>query len=334
MEHHMLIHLATYRRAVGVLVATGALLSTLISSAHAQTYPTRTIKMVVSFAAGGTTDILARLLAQNLSKALDRAVIVENRPGAGGIVGNDYVAKSPADGYTLLLGSASSLAVNVSLYKSIPYDQKKDLAPLMQIATGPFVIVVNPKVPAKNLAELIALAKAEPGAINFGSSGNGTSIHLAGELLNSMAHIKLTHVPYKGTGPAMQDTLSGQVQMTITDMAPLVPYIASGNLRPLAQTTSQRSKLLPDLPTVAETVPGYDATSWYGLMVPAHTPKPIVQKLHDELSKIMQAPDVKKRYAQLGVEPVADTSEQFGEYIDSETAKWAEIVKRSGATVD
>jgi tripartite-type tricarboxylate transporter receptor subunit TctC len=297
-------------------------------------YPNRPIKMVVSFAAGGTTDILARLLAQKLSTALGQPVIVENRPGAGGIVGNDYVAKSPPDGYTLLLGSTSSFAVNVSLYSSMPYDQKKELAPLMEVASGPFIIVINPAVPAQNLQEFIALAKTEPGRLNFGSSGNGTSTHLAGELLNSMAGIKITHVPYKGTGPAMQDTLSGNVQMTITDMAPLVPYIESGKLRPLAQTGAQRSKLLPNLPTVAETVPGYDATSWYGIMVPARTPKPIVDKLNAELTKILSAPDVQQRFAQLGVEAVPDTPEHFGAYIASETAKWAEIVKRSGAKVD
>lgn len=324
----------TRRHLLRLAVCAGALLCGASAQVQAAGYPDRPIKIVVSFAAGGTTDILARLLAQKLTVAMGQAVIVENRPGAGGIVGNDYVAKSAPDGYTILLGSTSSLAVNVSLYHSLPYDQKKDLMPLMEIATGPFVIVVNPGVKANNLRELIDLAKREPGSLNFGSSGNGTSIHLAGELLNSMAHIKITHVPYRGTGPAVQDTLAGSVQMTITDMAPLVPYIESGKLRALAQTMLQRSKLLPDLPTVAETVPGYDAASWYGLMMPANTPKPIIDRLHAELSKIMQTPEVQQRYAQLGVEPVGNTPEQFGDYIASETAKWAEIVKRSGAKVD
>jgi len=309
-----------------------ALLSPLAVSAQA--YPSKPVRIVVAFSAGGTTDILARMLAQKLSEAMGQQFIVENKPGAGGTVGNAFVAKSPPDGYTLLMGSASSLAVNVSLYKSLPYDPQKDLTPLMQVATGPFVIVVNPGVPAQNMRELIALAKAKPGEIAFGTSGNGTSLHLAGELLNTMAGIKLTHVPYKGTGPATIDTISGVVQMTISDMVPFVPHIAAGKLRPLAQTTLERSKLLPDLPTVAETVPGYDATSWYGLMVPGGTPQPIIDKLHAELSKIMQSPDVKQRYSQLGVDPVVNTPEQFRAFIQAETVKWAEVVKRSGAKID
>lgn len=323
---------ATRRRFAGVLLGAVALLSPL--AALAQAYPAKPVKIIVSFSPGGTTDILARMLAQKLTEAMGQSFIVENKPGAGGIIGNDYVAKSPADGYTLLMGSASSLAVNVSLYKSFPYDPQKDLVPLMEVATGPFVIVVNPNVPAKTLPELIALAKAKPGQINFGTSGNGTSLHLAGELLNTMAHIKLNHVPYKGTGPAMLATISGEIQMTLSDMVPFAPHIAAGKLRALAQTTAQRSKLLPDLPTVAETVPGYDATSWYGMMVPANTPQPIIQRLHAELAKIMQSQDVKQRYAQLGVDPVVNTPEEFKAYIQSETAKWAEVVKLSGATIN
>ena len=333
LEYSMNLKLNLYRRCIaGLALSATALLFSFASVA--QTYPTKPVKIVVAFSAGGTTDILARMLAQKLSDAMGQPFLVENKPGAGGILGNDFVAKSPADGYTLLMGSASSLAVNVSLYKSFPYDPQKDLAPLMQVATGPFIIVVNPGVPAKNLTELIALAKAKPGQVNFGTSGNGTSLHLAGELLNTMADIKLTHIPYKGTGPAMMDTIAGQVQMTISDMVPFVPHIQAGRLRAIAQTTAQRSKLLPDLPTVAETVPGYDATSWYGLMVPANTPQAIIQRLHAELSKIMQSADVRLRYSQLGVDPVVNTPEQFKAYIQSETLKWAEVVKRSGAKVD
>ena len=319
-------------RFAALFFGAAALLAPVVASAQA--YPSRPVKIVVSFSAGGTTDILARLLAQKLTEATGQSFIVENKPGAGGIVGNDFVAKAPADGYTILMGSASSLAVNVSVYKSIPYDPKKDFAPLMQVASGPFVIVVNPSVPAKTIGDLIALAKASPGTINFGTSGNGTSLHLAGELLNAMAGIKLTHVPYKGTGPAVLDTVSGQIQMTLSDMVPFVPHIAAGKLRPLAQTTLKRSRLLPDLPAVAETVPGYDATSWYGFMVPANTPAPIIGRLHAELSKILQSDDVKQRFSQLAVDPVVNTPEEFRTFIEAETAKWADVVKRSGAKVD
>jgi tripartite-type tricarboxylate transporter receptor subunit TctC len=303
-------------------------------SGIAQNYPTRTVKIVVSFSPGGTTDILARLIGQKLTESLGQPFIVENKPGAGGILGNDYVAKSQADGYTILMGSTSSLAVNVSLYKSIPYDTQKDLTPLMQIATGPFLIVINPTVPAKTLTELLALAKAKPYQINFGSSGNGTSTQLAIELLNTMADVKFNHIPYKGIGPATIDTISGQVQMTISDMVPFGPHIASGKLRAIAQTSINRSKLIPDLPTVSETIRGYDATSWYGLMVPANTPKPIILKLHSELVKIMIYPEIIQKYSQLGVEAVPNSPEDFKNYIHSETIKWADVVQRAGVKAD
>ena len=297
-------------------------------------YPNKPVKIVVSFSPGGTTDILARFLAQKLTDSLGQSFVVENRAGAGGTLGNDFVAKSPPDGYTLLMGSASNLAVAVGMYKNLPYDYKKDLIPVAQVAGGPFVIVVNPQVPANNLRELIALAKAKPGQITFATSGNGTSLHLAGELINAMADIKMNHIPYKGTGPATMDTISGTVNMTLSDMVPFVPHIQSGKLRALAQTTAQRSRLLPDLPTVAETLPGYDATSWYGIMAPAGTPAAIVQRINQELTKILQQADVRTRYAGLGVDPVIQSPEQFAQFINSEQAKWADVIRRSGAKFD
>ena len=297
-------------------------------------YPNKPVKIVVSFSPGGTTDILARFLAQKLTDSLGQSFVVENRAGAGGTLGNDFVAKSPPDGYTLLMGSASNLAVAVGMYKNLPYDYKKDLIPVAQVAGGPFVIVVNPQVPANNLRELIALAKAKPGQITFATSGNGTSLHLAGELINAMADIKMNHIPYKGTGPATMDTISGTVNMTLSDMVPFVPHIQSGKLRALAQTTAQRSRLLPDLPTVAETLPGYDATSWYGIMAPAGTPAAIVQRINQELTKILQQADVRTRYAGLGVDPVIQSPEQFAQFINAEQAKWADVIRRSGAKVD
>jgi len=321
------------RRNVVVALGAAAIGTPLAGLAQAG-YPNKPVKIVVSFSPGGTTDILARFLAQKLGEAIGQPVVVENKPGAGGILGNDFVVKSPADGYTFLMGSASNLVVAPNMYKNMPYDAKKDLIPVAQAAAGPFVIVVNPQVPAKTFPELLALARAEPGKITFATSGNGTSLHLAGELINTMAGVKMTHVPYKGTGPAMLDTISGQVNVTLSDMVPFVPHIQAGKLRPLAQTTAQRSKLLPDLPTVAETLPGYDATSWYGLMAPAGTPPAIVQRVNQELGKILQQADVRARYAQLGVDAVNMSPSEFGVYINREMAKWADVIAKSGAKVE
>lgn len=321
------------RRSLASMLGAALLSAPLAGMAQAG-YPNKPVKIVVSFSPGGTTDILARFLAQKLTDSVGQSFLVENRAGAGGTLGNDFVAKSQPDGHTLLMGSASNLAVAVGMYKNLPYDYKKDLIPVAQVAGGPFVIVVNPQVPANNLRELIALAKSKPGQITFATSGNGTSLHLAGELINAMAEIKMNHIPYKGTGPATMDTISGTVNMTLSDMVPFVPHIQSGKLRALAQTTAQRSRLLPDLPTVAETLPGYDATSWYGIMAPAGTPAAIVQRINQELTKILQQPDVRARYASLGVDPVIQSPEQFGQYINSEQAKWADVIRRSGAKVD
>jgi tripartite-type tricarboxylate transporter receptor subunit TctC len=325
--------LSFLRRCLGCVMGVAWLAAPMSGLAQAA-YPNKPVKIVVSFSPGGTTDILARFLAQKLTDSLGQSFVVENRAGAGGTLGNDFVAKSPPDGYTLLMGSASNLAVAVGMYKNLPYDYKKDLIPVAQVAGGPFVIVVNPQVPANNLRELIALAKAKPGQITFATSGNGTSLHLAGELINAMADIKMNHIPYKGTGPATMDTISGTVNMTLSDMVPFVPHIQSGKLRALAQTTAQRSRLLPDLPTVAETLPGYDATSWYGIMAPAGTPAAIVQRINQELTKILQQADVRTRYAGLGVDPVIQSPEQFAQFINSEQAKWADVIRRSGAKVD
>ncbi|HYF17734.1 MAG TPA: tripartite tricarboxylate transporter substrate binding protein [Ramlibacter sp.] len=321
------------RRGVVAALGVAAIGAPFASLAQAG-YPNKPVKVIVSFAPGGTTDILARFLAQKLSDATGQSFVVENKPGAGGTLGNDFVAKSAPDGYTLLMGSASNLAVAVSMYKNLPYDYRKDLIPIAQVAAGPFVIVVNPQVPANNLKELIALAKAKPGQVTFATSGNGTSLHLAGELINAMADIKMNHIPYKGTGPATMDTISGQVNMTLSDMVPFVPHIQAGKLRPLAQTTAQRSRLLPDLPTVSETLPGYDATSWYGMMAPAGTPPAVIQRINQELQKILQQPDVRTRYAGLGVDPVIQSPDQFAKYIESEQAKWADVIRKSGAKVE
>ncbi len=305
------------------------------TSATAQQYPIKPVRVIVAFSAGGTTDILARAIGQKLTQAMGQQFIVDNRPGAGGTIGTDMVAKSPPDGYTLVIGSTSSIAVNVSLYAKLPYDPVRDLTPVMQVATGAFVIAVHPSLPASNVRELIALAKSRPGQLNFGSSGNGTSLHLAAELLKSMAGINMTHVPYKGASAAIPDLVAGQLQLMFSDMPPFAPHVAAGRLRAIAVTTSKRSSVLPNLPTVAESgVPGYEATSWYGYLAPAGTSRRIIDQLVAELTRAVQSADMKERYNTLGIETYTGTPEQFGAYIQSEMAKWAEVVKKSGAKLE
>ena len=304
-------------------------------STGGQSYPVKPVRVVVPFSAGGTTDILSRLYAQKLSVSTGQQFIVDIRAGAGGTIGTDIVAKAPPDGYTIKIGSTSSIAVSPNLYPKLPFDLLRDLAPVAHFASAPIVLAMHPSVPAKNMRELIALAKAKPRELNFASSGNGSSLHLCGEYLKYLAKIDMVHVPYKGVGTALPDLVAGQVQLLFSDMAPFVPYVKSGKLRVLAVTTGKRSKLYPELPTIAESgVPGYDLAGWYGVMVPAATPRPIIERLHAEFTKAMRAPDMQERYVGLGVEPVESTPEQFGAYIRSELAKWGDIIKRSGTKVE
>jgi len=304
-------------------------------SAPAQTYPAKPVRVIVAFAPGGTTDILGRVFSQKLSASLGQQFLVDNRTGAGGTIGTDVVAKSAPDGYTINFGSTSSLAVSPNLYPKLPFDLLRDTTPVTQVATASIVLAVHPSVPVKSMRELIALARARPGQINYASSGSGSSLHLCGEYLKYLAKIDLTHVPYKGVGPALPDLLAGHVQLLFSDMAPFVPYVKTGRLRVLAVSTAKRSKLYPDLPTIAESgVPGYDLAGWYGVVVPTGTPRAIVERLHAEYVKAMRAPDIAERYAALGVEPVDSTPEQFGTYMRAELAKWGDIIKRSGTRVD
>jgi tripartite-type tricarboxylate transporter receptor subunit TctC len=307
------------------------LLSLSASAVSAQAYPTKPVRLVVAFGSGGTTDILARLYSEKLSRSLGQQVIVDNRPGAGGTIGTAFVAKAPPDGYTIKLGSTSSLAVSVNLYPKLPFDVSRDLAPVAHVATAAFVLAMHPGVPAKNMHELIALARAKPGELNYASSGNGSSLHLCGEYLKYLAKINMVHVPYKGVGPGLPDLVAGHVQLMFSDMAPFEPFVRAGKLKIMAVTTARRSKLYPELPTIAESgVPGYDLAGWYGVVAPAGTPRPIVERLHAEFTKAMHAPDMKERYEKLGVDPVESTPEQFGAYMSAETKKWGEIIKRSG----
>jgi tripartite-type tricarboxylate transporter receptor subunit TctC len=307
----------------------------LVTTAVADTYPSKPIKLIVPFPAAGTTDILARVVAQKLTEAWGQPVIVDNRPGAAGNIGADLVAKSPADGYTVLMGTVSTHAINPSLYARLPFDHVKDFAPITLVAAVPNILVVNPSVPATSVKELIALAKAKPGKLNFASSGNGTSIHLSGELFKTMTGVDMTHVPYKGSAPALTDLMGGQVNVMFDNMPSAFPHVKSGKLRALAVTSARRSPAVPDLPTVAEAgVPGYEATSWFGLIAPAGTPKEIVNKFSTTVAKILGTPEVRERLSSQGAEPVGNTPEQFSAFIRAETAKWAEVVKKSGAHID
>ncbi|MEO8675947.1 MAG: tripartite tricarboxylate transporter substrate binding protein [Casimicrobiaceae bacterium] len=315
--------------------ALGALLALAAIVASAQTYPAKPIRLVVPFPPGGATDILARDVAQKLTEAWGQQVIVDNRPGAGGNIGSELVAKAAPDGYTLEMGTVGTHAINASLYAKMPYDHVKDFAPVILVAGVPNVLVVNPALPANSVAELIAYAKANPGKLNFASSGNGTSIHLSGELFKFMAGVQMTHVPYKGSAPALQDLLGGQVQLMFDNLPPSLPQIKAGKLRALAVTSLTRAPALPDVPTMAEAgLPGFEASSWFGVLAPAGTPPAIVTKLNAEIAKWLATPEAKERLSKQGANAAGGTPEDFAKHIAAETAKWAKVVKDSGAKID
>ncbi len=305
------------------------------SAQGAAAYPNKPIKIVVPFPPGGATDILARAIGFELQKAWGQSVVIENKPGAGGNTGADLVAKSVADGYTLLMGTVGTHAINMSLYAKMPYDAVKDFEPVVLVAGVPNLLVVHPSVNAKSVAELTALAKAQPGKLNVASSGNGTSIHLAAELYKQMAGVDIVHVPYKGSAPAVADLLGGQVQMMFDNLPVSLPHAKAGKLRPLAVTSLTRSAALPDVPTMDEEgLKGFNATSWFGLLAPAGTPKDIVAKLNAASVKALASTDMRERLAAQGADPVGNTPEQFAAFIKAEIEKWAKIVKASGARID
>ena len=322
----------TRRAAIGAIALAAA---TLSLGAAAQAYPTKPITIVVPFSAGGTTDILARLVGQYLTTELGQPVVVDNKAGAGGNIGGALAAKAPADGYTLFMGTVGTHAINAALYKKMPFDHVKDFAPLSRVANVPNLLVAHPSQPFKTVPEMIAYAKANPGKINFGSPGNGASPHLSGELFKSMAKVELTHIPYKGSAPAVSDLLGNQIAIMFDNMPSVIPHVRSGKLRAIAISTAQRSPELPDVPTIAEAgVPGYEAVSWFGLFAPAATPKPVLDKLSTALSKVLANPEVQKKISAQGGETVNETPVQFAAFIRSETTKWGKVVKESGATVD
>ena len=298
-------------------------------------YPDKPIRLIVPFPAGGATDFMARSLAQKLSERLGKPIVVDNRGGAGGTIGAEVVASAPPDGYTLLFSTMGVLAINPSLYEKLRYDPLKDFAPVSLTHATANVLVVHPSVPAKNLQELIALAKAKPGTLTFGSSGNGTSSHLSGELFKSMAGIDITHVPYKGTGPALTDLLTGRISMMIDTVSVHVENVNAGKLRALGVTSAKRTPSLPNVPTIAEAgLPGFDVSIWLGVLAPARTPPEIVARLNSEISKVMAEPEMKAQMTKAGIEAISSTPQEFTATIKSDNAKWGKVVKASGAHVD
>jgi tripartite-type tricarboxylate transporter receptor subunit TctC len=299
-------------------------------TATAAEYPTKPIRLIVGFAPGGGTDTTARAISAKLTDLLGQQIIIDNRPGAAGNIAAELVSKATPDGYTLLMGTIAALSINPSLYSKLPFDPIKDFAPITQAVDSTNILSLHPSVPAGSVKELIALAKAK--SLNYGSSGVGGTGHLAGELFNTMAGVKMTHVPYKGGGPAMIDLVGGQVQLVFATAASAVPQIKGGKIKGIAVTTAKRSALMPSLPTISEAgLPGFDANNWYGVLAPAKTPRPIIMRLNGEIAKVLAMPDVKNFLFNQGLDPAPGTPEQFGAYIKSETAKWAIVVKASGA---
>ena len=303
------------------------------ASSGATDFPRKSIRFVVGFSAGGPTDLLARTIGQKLTESLAQQVVIDNRPGANGIIGAELVAKAVPDGHTIFMATASH-AINPSLYK-LSFDPINDFAPVTPVATGAYVLVVHPSLPAKSLKELIALAKSRPGQLNFGSGGTGGAPHLAVEMLKSMAGIDMIHVPYKGGGPAMLDLLAGQLAMIFNDQLTTLPYVRSGKFRALAVSSTQRSSALPEIPTVAESgLPGYEVIGWYGVLAPAGTSAQIINRLHGEVVRIVQLPETRERLHSLGIEPFTTTPAQFSTFIKADIVKWAQVVKDANIKPD
>ena len=302
--------------------------------AGAQDYPARPVRMVVPYAPGGPVDIVARITANKLSETLGQQFVVDNRAGAGGNIALEVVARSTPDGYTLLVGANGTNAINPSLYKNMPVDPGRDLAPISMVASSAMILVVHPSLPASNVKELIALARAKPGAVTYASSGSGSTAHLSGELFKSMARIDLLHVPYKGAAPALTDLVGGQVQSMITGVSSTLPYVKAGRLKALGVSSEKRQPLLPDVPSIAEQLPGYEVNTWYGVFAPAGAPRPLVDKLNRTLVQIFGTPDAQARLAAVGADAHTNAPDQFAQAIARERAKWAKIVKESGARAD
>ncbi len=333
------IHIRPRRKSVNrlsrcIAPAAFAVLAVLgLGTARAADYPTHTIKFVVSYPPGGTTDVLARIMAQYLSDKLGQQVIVENKPGGGNNIGTEFVVKSPADGYTMLLVNPAN-GINATLYKKLNYNFIRDIAPVAGLVRSPNLMTVTNGLPVHTVAEFLAYCKANPGKVNMASSGSGTSVHLSGELFKSMTGCQMLHVPYKGAGPALTDLIAGQVHVLFDNLPSSIGHARAGSIRALAVTTAQRSPALPDVPTVAETVPGYEASAWFGIGMPKGSPREAIERINAEVNRALADPKIRERLAELGGTPIPGTPEDFGKVIAAETAKWEKVVKASGATVD
>ncbi len=322
-------------RRLAILTGAALLLSAASAFSQSDAYPVRPIRFIVPLPPGGGADLVARVVAERLSKNLNQQVLVDNRAGGGTVIGADLAAKSAPDGYTLLLGTATTHAINSSLVKKLPYDPIKDFAPISLVAVLPQIIVAHPSLPANTLPELIALARTRPGEILFASTGNGSANHLGAEMLKSVAKLNMVHVPYKGAGPSVTDLLAGQTQFMFSTIPPVLPHVKASRLKALAVAHSKRSALLPQLPTTAESgAPGVEASSWNGVLTRAGTAQAIVTRLHSELSAIMNQTELRERLAAAGVEPMINTPDEFAKYIASETARYAKVIASSGARID
>lgn len=313
----------------------GALLSCLAwmaSPTWAQTYPVKPVRLVVTFPTGGAPDILARLFSEK--SQLGQSVVVDNKPGAGGNIGADFVAKSAGDGYTLVMGTVGTHSINGALYEKMPYDMQKNFTPISLVASAPNLLVVNNDLPVKSVSDLINYMLAHPNKLSFGSPGIGTSVHVSGELFKSLTGTSMTHAPYKGRQFAIPDLVGGSIQLMFDNMPSALPMAKEGKIRAIAVTTAKRSSAAPDIPTVAETIPGFEATTWFALFAPAHTPKPIIDRLNAEVQRVYRLPDVQERMQKLGLEPVLSSPEELARYQQVEITKWAKVVKESGARAD
>ena len=309
-----------------------------VAEVHAQSdtnYPSKPIRMIVPSAPGSGPDIMARAIGQKLTEALGQAIVIDDKPGAGGIIGSEAAAKAPPDGYTLIMSNAGAHTVNPGLYAKLPYDPVKDFAPVTLVALAPNILIVHPTLPVRNVKDLIALAKAKPGELTFGSGGNGSTAHLSGEMFKTMAGINIVHIPFKGSPAAVIGVIAGQIALAIPNIPPALPHVRSGKLKALAVTTAKRAAGVPDLPTVAEAgLPGYEATAWFGVLAPAATPPQIIARLNAAIVKIAHAREMQERLTAEGADAVGNTPEQFAQIIKSDIAKWAKVIKASGARAD
>ncbi|GGH54413.1 MFS transporter [Comamonas phosphati] len=325
---------STLRRHAICVVCAALCAAAALPLAWANDYPNKPVKLVVPYPPGGPTDIVARVVAQKLQEQMGQPFVIDNRPGAGANIGAEAVARSPADGYTLVVATTAH-AINPSLFTKLNYAITKDFVPISQLTSGPLVIVTSPATPANNVKELIALAKSKQGGLNYASSGNGQSTHLSAELFSAMAGVKMAHVPYKGSAPALTDVMGGQADLMFDTMLSSMPHVKAGKLKALAVTSSQRSPSAPDIPTVAESgLPGYESIAWNGLLAPAGTPKEVVERLNAELKKVLDNPEVKQRFEAQGFAAAWNTPAAYGKFLQAEVDKWAQVVKASGAKID